>query len=104
VNTLKINYSEHYCLSLCIQQYIIDSCGCANAVFPKFLSSTIHYCISVSEIKCSDKIINSFGDSKAEDLCNLACPSECFSIEFDMNTFHSLYPNEYYLNVLFNYT
>ena len=46
------NYSQEYCLQLCIQQQTIKYCGCANVWIPSFDNSSLKYC-TIYELSCA---------------------------------------------------
>ena len=102
--TLKINYSEKFCYSLCIQQTIFDTCGCTNINLPVLKHDFRHHCITSTEIKCFEDIIFQFTDTLKAAECRKSCPFECFSINYDVASYSALYPTKAYQDVLFNFS
>lgn len=103
VNTLRDDYSEEFCFQLCTQDQIIKTCGCANVFLPSSTNSSLFYCSSVVDSTCMKNVINTFGDMNGASYCKSACPFECNSIKYELTSFQSSYPTDYYSEVLKSY-
>ena len=98
------SYSEQICFQLCLQDQILSACGCANVFLPPPPSNiSAFYCYLFSQKICLQETISSFGNSTGVSICRKACPVECNTIEYEYNSYRSLYPTAYYSKVLYNY-
>ena len=89
-------YSQRYCFSMCQQKTTMDICNCSNYDLPvyRFIDS----CEINAEIECKDNIIANFSTNYKSNLdyCIKSCPYDCTSIEYNVVSHRSLYPNKYY--------
>jgi hypothetical protein len=97
VKTLKITYSQEYCLNLCIQKQVILKCGCASVFLPEY--NNYRFC-SFSDLDCSYNITVSIlnGNNNITD-CDSMCPLECDYIEYNIQLSGATYPTQYYANL-----
>jgi hypothetical protein len=103
VKTLRISYSEELCFSYCIQNTIIKSCGCSNGKLPLFLNSSTHICWNDTEKYCLIDIVSNFGSYNSSSECKSMCPFECQKIDYNVQSYRSLFPTEFYSQVLYNF-
>jgi hypothetical protein len=103
VKTLRISYSEELCFSYCIQNTIMKSCGCANGKLPLFLKNFTHMCWNDTEKYCLIDIVSNFGSYNYSSECKSACPFECQKIDYNVQSYRSLFPTEFYSQVLYNF-
>ena len=102
VNILNASYSGELCLQVCLQDQIINNCGCLNRNLPLYGN--------ISNLFCSDALtqgicINStINNNKGSSTCQIECPPECISSEYDFITTRATYPTHYYyINYLLNF-
>ena len=104
VRSQGIEYSQRYCLDLCVQRGTIEKCNCSNVFLPLFNDSS-YICLQVDEQLCLYEFVIYFGSNKNQiDDCNKQCPYECNSIEYDIATTKASYPTRYHKELLFNLT
>ena len=99
VNTRGKNYSQQFCFQLCIQDKIINKCGCALVYYPIFQNSSTVFC-GFSDYSCMVSILESVTTINN---CQTQCPLECNSIEYKSSISKSKYPSSTYSDVLYNY-
>jgi hypothetical protein len=90
-------YSQRYCFSLCQQKATMDICHCSNYDLPVY--GSIDSCFNFTETKCKDDVIANFSTSQYKsrlEACIKSCPDDCSSIEYNVVSHSSLYPNKYY--------
>jgi hypothetical protein len=103
VRTLGETYSQEYCYALCVQKQIMNKCNCSNMFMPIFKAIVnIHFCWYAEEIICVKNVFDTFGDTQATSECQIACPYECDSIEYEVTSYKAHYPTEFYADILFN--
>jgi hypothetical protein len=109
VNTANWNwtqiYSQFFCLKMCFQKYIWEQCGCYDIVIPMTPKNQANYsanaCASGTQISCLNNQEQIFySDASLFGQCYTDCPFECYQIQYDLKVTTSLYPTEWYANVL----
>jgi hypothetical protein len=100
VSTLGVKYSQEYCFALCVQKQIMNTCNCSNALMPTF-NGTTNFCLS-DKADCLKNLIYGFGSTQAAVDCQTDCPYECETIEYGVSTYKSLFPTEFYSDILYN--
>ena len=106
VKILKVNYTQQYCQSFCLQNQTINYCGCANAYLAVFLNTTVfcHY-DNETEWDCVWEVVVKYGEEFDAE-CKKSCPFQCFSIEYTTTISSALYPTPFRLREileLYNY-
>jgi Amiloride-sensitive sodium channel len=104
VRTADIAYTQKYCFNLCLHKQIMNTCGCADPYLPKFKTLNITICLVFEDGPCVFGVVSNFGDSQANTNCQAACPFECSSILYEVSTFKSLYPTQFYQGILSKYS
>jgi hypothetical protein len=103
--TLKVNYTQEYCFSLCITKLFQSSCNCTNLDYPPIsLNSTLRACTIFSDNVCARKTFASLTQANVTDYCNSKCPNECLQIDYETNSFQKRYPTDFYIPYLYNNT
>jgi hypothetical protein len=100
VNTLNSVYSGELCLQICLQDLVLSACDCLNGYLPRYGNSSNTFCgDSWKSIYCMTNLTNQ-GSSE----CQIQCPPECISSEYDLTITRATYPTYYYYtNFLANY-
>ena len=99
LNTLNISYSQEYCFSLCMQNQTKIICGCINVFLPMFENDNTSICGPNQRNFVSD-LVNNFGNSSSNTVCQSSCEFECSPIEFDIKTYNGHYPTTHYKSIL----
>jgi len=81
VKTLNQTYRQQDCFELCIQEQIIEQCGCYSLEYPK-LSNQVRPCLNLSSYYCIDTQANAFDAVKCQ---TRECPRECDSVTYDLS-------------------
>jgi len=103
--TLKVNYTQEYCFSLCITKLFQSSCNSTNLDYPPIsLNSTLRACTIFSDNVCARKTFASLTQANVTDYCNSKCPNECLQIDYETNSFQKRYPSDFYIPYLYNKT
>jgi hypothetical protein len=102
VNTLKVEYTQEYCYSLCLQNQTIKYVGCSSVYLPIYLNTTL-FCsfLNNSEWPKMWNVGKLYGE-EFRDHCKESCPFECNSIEYSISTNQALYPTVSRLDQLLN--
>ena len=77
----SIAYTQQDCLDLCMQQEIINKCGCYFLEF--FQLNKSKPCLSEYELECASIIYDSFAIKDVVKICEGKCPLECDSQKFE---------------------
>jgi hypothetical protein len=111
LETLKNNYSigsnmykQSFCLKVCLQQYIINQCGCYDLAFTlqNFSNNNLKGCYEDSDLNCyHDKYIDYINNNQ-DAYCYKQCPIECNEIIIDMKTSYASYPSLWYADLMLN--
>ena len=84
-------YKQKDCLNLCVQDYLIRMCGCADSAYPSLYN--VSYCSSVNGVKCifdkQKELYASHANDKFVDYCPLECSSQDFSVTVSASDFPS---------------
>jgi len=94
------SYRQNDCFKLCLQQEIINKCGCYSNLFGK-LNST-NSCQSSENNNCMVSITKLFFEGNVLKTCLPYCPSECDTQSFSVSISSSLYPIHSYALELMN--
>jgi hypothetical protein len=81
VKTLNQAYRQKDCFELCIQERIIEQCGCYSLEYPN-LSLQVRPCLNLSSYYCIDTQANAFDAVKCQ---TRECPLECDSVTYDLS-------------------
>ena len=102
VRTLKVNYSQEYCNSFCLQRQTINYCGCSNVFLAVYLNTTDYCSYNQTNQTQFDCVwtVNALYGHEFNDHCKKSCPFECYSIDFITTSSRSLYPTKYRLDEL----
>jgi hypothetical protein len=103
VKTKKIEYSQKYCYSLCLQYHIMTNCNCSNLNLPIFNNSN-NICSAKYDVFCMNLQVNNFASSNSSKICTQKCPYKCETIDYQINSYRALYPTNYYSQILYNYS
>ncbi len=84
-NDLNVKfYKQSFCYTMCYQDKLIDKCKCQDIRTPIIRNST--FCVSSVEVDCFNEFDTFFFGSDLKQLCSNACPQECNSIEYKLDT------------------
>ena len=100
-----ITYSQEYCFSLCFGELFFSTCGCILVDFPT-MNSTARTCsqFSATDNACGRSIFVAMENETIVATCTAKCPSECYQVEYEMNTFQARYPTDFWIPYLYNKT
>jgi hypothetical protein len=90
------DYTQQFCFQQCLQQLIINTCGCVLSVITSLFDT--HFCDSLNEIQCAiGTFINVYGKNDyATSNCVSKCPLECNSTQITYATsFYDLIGDTY---------
>ena len=82
-------YRQKDCIDLCIQQRIINICGCFFTLFDNLKSST-RPCLNITDFACFSREYYNVDTVKC---ASEYCPLECDSIQYDLTVSSAIYPN-----------
>jgi hypothetical protein len=104
-NTLNHKtYRMKYCIRLCYQQEVIQTCNCSDASLPNPFSSkdgiNTTACASSLQLACLVLFKKSFENNKLSDECMSNCPLECSSLVYSSSINLATYPTAFYSNWL----
>jgi hypothetical protein len=74
-------YRQFDCFKLCIQQNIIQNCGCYNLEYSS-LNTNLRPCLNLTDYVCLDSQKKKFN---AEECQANSCPLECNTIKYDLS-------------------
>jgi hypothetical protein len=93
-------YNKIYCIKLCFQKYVIDSCGCESYYLPSYVS--FNYlrigCNTIEQDNCLAATDSVFYNSDAILNCLKECPNQCDEIKYETSVSLSEFPTEWYEN------
>jgi len=97
---LNQTYRQNDCFDLCYQQILIETCQCYTNTLDKLYGTM--QCLNFTQLNCMTNIWNKFlSDDYISNFCIQYCPLECYSINYEIKTTFSNYPNyNYALNSL----
>ena len=99
--SLGNSYSQELCLQVCLQDLIIQNCGCMTINLPFYKNSSL--ADSQTKTDCYQAFINNYGSNNKSTFCTSSCPYECDSTEFMFATSKLGYPTAYHTNTLDQY-
>jgi hypothetical protein len=83
VNALNRTYRQQDCFELCIQEQIIDKCGCYALQYPNLnFKNNQQPCLNLSSYYCIDTQANTFDALKCQ---TRECPLECDTVTYDLS-------------------
>ncbi len=85
-------YKQRDCFDLCFQKSIIENCKCYYTKHEMLVNNT-PACLNLTELFCIRKQAEIFYKD-TQNQCELACPLECDSITFDLQTSSLDFPSE----------
>ena len=92
-------YDETFCLKICDQDKLIDKCGCCDITTPSIRGAV--YCANNTQIDCLNKFyINATNSSDLIAQCQLACPPQCFNIDYNLVSSTAHFPTYKYVKIL----
>jgi hypothetical protein len=99
-------YKSRDCFNLCIQMLIIDNCGCYSLLYDvhnesipvcDFYSECLRdYCNPITMESLFKPLERSCFNTEANQFCVSYCPTECYSVSYDITPSYSDFPNPYY--------
>jgi hypothetical protein len=107
--TWTLTYDEFFCLKMCFQKYLYENCGCYDITLPMTPKNQATYinnaCSTGAQLKCM-KAKQSYFYSQSDLFgpCYSKCPIECEQIKYDLKVTQSVYPTEWYADLLSNST
>jgi hypothetical protein len=98
-------YSQFFCLKLCFQKYLFEQCGCYDLTIPMTQKNIDYYsanaCNTDPEINCQNNHEQIFySDDSLFGQCYTDCPMECEQIQYGLRVTTSVYPTQWYANLL----
>jgi hypothetical protein len=103
----KTFYDQKYCLKLCLQQYLVGTCECADYRYPiyNFNSNLKVYrmrgCKSPDDLNCLNRANTLFYETNIEIIkCYEKCPLECNRVIYDSKISVASYPSRWYSKLL----
>ena len=87
-------YTQKDCFNLCLQDTLIQRCGCYSAQFNP-LNSTVQ-CLNAVQVVCVIKTTKEYYNSDFSLKCSKYCPLECESITYSVSMSFADYPNPQY--------
>ena len=102
VKTLKVNYTQEFCYSFCLQEQTIKYVGCSTVFLPIYLNTTV-FC-SFQDIPQYTKMwtMDKLYGNEFKEHCKESCPLECSYVEYSISTTQALYPTVSRLDELLN--
>lgn len=95
-------YNQKYCLKICLQNFMINHCGCYDFSLPSINSSNHRGCFSTNDIECLEEHEIEFYNGDEIDGCYKHCPLECNTVMYSTKSTTADYPSEWYFNILMN--
>ena len=92
------SYKQKLCFDLCLQQIIINKCGCYDLKYLKV--SNAAPCLNLTKSECANTEYLNFINNDINDMCSKFCPLECESQYFEYTISNSRFPTQNYLNIL----
>ena len=109
LQTLKNNYSigtnvyeQSFCLKVCLQQYIINQCGCYDLTFPMAMPGNLRACYEQIDLTCITNSYLTYLNNNQDTFCYAQCPLECNEIQISLSTSYSNYPSLWYGTLMMN--
>jgi hypothetical protein len=85
-------YTEKDCLSICLQQVILQRCTCASMILER-VESRAEPCLSDEQLRCANGFIVNFLFRNEIQECSKKCLPECTSFKYEWSPSYSTYPN-----------
>ena len=97
-------YKQSYCLKVCLQQYIINNCGCYDMSFPSSITNDniLRGCYEPADLTCIDNAYLLYINNDQDVYCYTQCPLECTEIIIELVPRYSNYPTQWYANQMLN--
>ena len=92
------NYDQNFCFTICYQDKLINECKCQETVTPRIRKSK--YCANTSEIECLRIFNTKYTTSDINSFCENACPQQCNTFNYLLQTSKVSYPSFKYLKLL----
>ena len=96
VSELRQVYRQQDCFKLCIQERILENCGCYYLGYPR-LNAHTRPCTNGSDLDCFTNEINHFD---VHECVKNSCPLECDTVAYDLEWSSLVYPNMQLYNSL----
>lgn len=96
----NVKYTQKQCFDLCLQQMIIEKCGCYYLKYLKL--SNARPCLNDSELDCLNEKYFSFINSDMNEQCSEYCPLECECQIYSSTISTSNFPTKKYADLLFS--
>lgn len=100
--TLSISkYYQKLCYEICLQyEQIVPNCDCADPSIP-IVNFNFAICNNKTSLNCVKKQRDFFDLNKnIDEVCGKFCPSDCEQITYSTSISQSIYPTDYYSNIL----
>jgi hypothetical protein len=94
----NVTYTQRQCFDLCLQQMIIEKCGCYYLKYLKL--SDVRPCINDTELVCLNEKYLNFIDSDMNQQCSDCCPMECECQLYSYTISTSNFPTKKYASIL----
>ena len=97
-------YKQSFCLKVCLQQYIINNCGCYDMGFPSSITNDtiLRGCYDPKDLTCIDSTYLQYINNNQDSYCYAQCPLECTEIIIELAPSYSNYPTQWYANQMLN--
>ena len=92
-------YDRQICYEVCKQDQIYKNCSCMSPDLPMLLSN-MSFCQNSTQNECIDRIAKTMSTSNINAYCKNACPLQCSSVLYSVDSYSSTYPSSYYVNLL----
>ena len=98
--SLTSTYSQKFCLQVCIQELIINMCGCYDLYLPQTRNSNVSACDWNYLNLCVSKVYEFYMSSDSATRCLSDCPVECESVDFNLDISYATFPTPFYAYLL----
>ena len=96
ITNSRQNYRQYDCFKLCIQQMIINNCGCYYTRYS--MLAQVSPCINLTQLLCIYEQQNDFFGEKLDE-CEIHCPLECEYNTYDVELTSIEFPTLQFYNV-----
>jgi hypothetical protein len=103
-------YKSRDCFNLCIQKLIVENCGCYSLLYDihdesipvcDFYSECLrNYCNPITLQSLFKPLERSCFNTYANQYCVSLCPTECYSVSYDLTLSYSDFPNQEFADKL----
>ena len=93
-------YSQTMCLAYCLEELIVELCGCYSTLFKSLNMTDIKPCTSISNVTCVYKANLFYLNGNLSSKCLKKCPNECNHVSLDASVSIINYPSTSYANIL----